>query len=268
MTENNQEDIDRVRQYYDTQVQAEWERLELCVMEHAITSRLLKQHLPPSPARILDVGGGPGRYALDLCQRGYAVNLLDLSSENINFAQERALELGLIFENSMVFDAAHPLPYTDSSFDAVLMMGPLYHLVKPQDRQMALKEAFRVLKPGGLIFSAFITLFGALQSVVLYNTNGLENEWKTMQFGVNNYELGFTIAWFSRIEEIMDLMTAFKQIEIVGCEGFSSFLQDKYKGIDPALFEKWVDLNLEFGRAPHSAGASNHILYIGRKQND
>lgn len=265
MKQIDPDSIHRISKYYDEQVQTEWERLERNKMEYAITSHLLLQHLPASPALILDIGGGPGRYAIALASRGYQVHLLDLSPENIRFAQIKAKENHVSFAQTMVFDASQPFPYPDNSIDAIIMMGPLYHLIDPEDRHKAVAEAYRVLKPGGIIFAAFITLFGALQAVLMYNTQGLNEEWSTMQFGVNNHTLGFTTAWFSRPEEITALMEPFDCIEMVNCEGFSNNYQEKYTNIDPALFETWVNLNLEFARTPATLGAGNHILFVGEK---
>jgi ubiquinone/menaquinone biosynthesis C-methylase UbiE len=268
MKQIDPDSIKRISQYYDEQVQAEWERLVRNPMEYAITSHLLQQHLPDPPALVVDIGGGPGRYALDLARRGYPVHLLDLSPENIRFANNKAQENHVSFAKAIVFDASQPFPYADNSIDALLLMGPLYHLIEPEDRSKTVAEAYRVLKPGGVIFAAFITMFGALQAVLMYNTQGLAEEWSTMQFGVNNHKLGFTTAWFSRPEEIRALMKPFNCVEMVNCEGFSNNYQEQYKDIDPTLFETWVNLNLEFARSPHTLGAGNHIVYIGKKPHD
>lgn len=81
MGEPGEEGTSAVERYYDSGVEREWERLERHRMEYAITLRVLTEYLPPAPCAVLDVGGGPGRYALALAERGYAVTLLDLARE-------------------------------------------------------------------------------------------------------------------------------------------------------------------------------------------
>ncbi len=52
---------------------------------------LLKRFLPPAPATILDVGGGPGSHACWLAQQGYAVHLVDITPLHAKVAHEASL---------------------------------------------------------------------------------------------------------------------------------------------------------------------------------
>lgn len=256
-----------VQNFYNDQVENEWNRLERNPVEYAVTTRILEIHLPSAPAEIFDLGGGPGRYSLDLLKRGYQVTLADLSPENISFATKLVSENGFALEDALVIDASQPSPFPEGKFDAILMMGPLYHLITLEECQGALQEALRILKPGGILFASFISLFGALRAVLANDPDTLEQEWKTMQHGINNSEIGFTEAYFARVPEILSLMNQqnFEQVEILGVEGFSVGLQDNFTDVDPQLWPKWAKLNLEFGRSPYAIEASDHILYVGRK---
>ena len=60
-----------VTQFYDVGAEAEWSRLDARRTEFGVTCCALDEFLPPPPANILDVGSGPGRYALRLAQKGY-----------------------------------------------------------------------------------------------------------------------------------------------------------------------------------------------------
>ena len=79
-----------VEQFYDGFAAQEWGRLERHRTEFAVTMRALRDWLPPAPATILDIGGGPGRYSIALAQLGYDVTLLDLAQGNLAFSSEKA----------------------------------------------------------------------------------------------------------------------------------------------------------------------------------
>lgn len=123
-------------------------------LELVRTQELLTRHLPAPPAAVLDAGGGPGAYASWLTALGYDVHLLDL----IDLHVEQALAQDPPPASAVVGDARE-LPFADASFDAVLLLGPLYHLQERQERLRALGEARRVLRPGGVLAAAGISRF-------------------------------------------------------------------------------------------------------------
>ncbi len=140
-----------VERYYDAGAQGEWERQDRNRTEFAVTWRALDDYLPKPPAAVLDVGGGPGRYSVGLARRGYAVTLFDLARNNLDFAQAKAAEAGAALAGCVQGNALDMSRFADASFDAVLLMGPLYHLLELDQRRTAVREACRVLKPGGVI---------------------------------------------------------------------------------------------------------------------
>jgi SAM-dependent methyltransferase len=123
-----------LRRYYDEE-HDEWGRLEteLGAYEWATTTRHLAQFLPPPPARIVDIGGGPGRYAIWLAQRGYDVTLVDLSPHLVEQAQRRAAEAGVRFV-AVVGDAADLSAFRTDGFDTAISLGPFYHLIDVAER--------------------------------------------------------------------------------------------------------------------------------------
>lgn len=141
----------RVRSYYDHE-HDEWGRLEseLGAYEWATATRRLAQFLPPPPARVLDIGGGPGRYAIWLAERGYEVTLVDLSPHLVEQAASRAQARGLSFP-ALVGDATDLSAFPDNSFDTAISLGPFYHLVDAGERARAADELIRVSKPGALV---------------------------------------------------------------------------------------------------------------------
>lgn len=116
------------------------------------TQDLLTAYLPPAPARIADIGGGPGRYANQLAGRGYSVVLFDVVPAHVDAARAH----GVV---AAVADA-RAVPLLDASVDAALLLGPLYHLPAVGDRVRALIEARRILRPGGPVVVAALSRVG------------------------------------------------------------------------------------------------------------
>ncbi|MDY6765174.1 MAG: methyltransferase domain-containing protein, partial [Halobacteria archaeon] len=84
-------------QYYDEFGMGEWDRLDqnpVAHLEYENTVSTLDGRLPPD-GRVLDAGGGPGRYSIWLAEQGYRVEHFDLSSEQVRIAREKAEEHGV-----------------------------------------------------------------------------------------------------------------------------------------------------------------------------
>jgi SAM-dependent methyltransferase len=130
-------------------------------LEYLRTRELLARHLPATPATVLDVGGGTGAYAFALAEDGYSVYLVDPVPLHVERASaESASRPGAALAGAQVGDARR-LPFGNGGADAVLMLGPLYHLTTREDRVLALREARRVVRPGGVVAAAAISRFAS-----------------------------------------------------------------------------------------------------------
>lgn len=154
-----------VKDFYDSNAAAEQKRLDLplCRIEFVSTLHLIDKYFPDH-ARVCDIGGGPGRYAIELIRRGYSATLIDLSNEAIRLAQTRLDELSLSAEQLFVGDARDLSSLASGSFDAALLLGPMYHLIKPTDRASALRELARILKPDGRAIIAYLNSWGLIKT--------------------------------------------------------------------------------------------------------
>ena len=130
-------------------------------LEFARTQVLLQRYLPAPPSEVIDVGGGPGRYAGWLAECGHRVHLVDPVSLHIE--QARAASLAHLRQSLASADVgdARALRFPAESADAVLLLGPLYHLTEPSDRLRALAEARRVCRRGGVVIAAAISRFAS-----------------------------------------------------------------------------------------------------------
>jgi S-adenosylmethionine-dependent methyltransferase len=259
-----------VSAYYDRNAAVEWDRLERHRTEFAVTLRALRQYLPPPPAAILDVGGGPGRYAIALAAAGYRVTLADLSKANLALAAEKAQAAGVTLAQILPVNALDLSPLGTAVYDSVLLLGPLYHLLTAVERQQAVAEARRVLKPNGLLFAAFITRFAPIRDAAQgYPERLLENREymeRLLQTGVHDQAHGFTNAYFAHPDEISPFMEAagFATLGLIGCEGVVAGHEEKINTLQGEAWELWVDLNYRLGQDPALRGVADHLLYIGR----
>jgi S-adenosylmethionine-dependent methyltransferase len=160
------DDISDIAASYNSDPERENNRLERHQLEYDLTWRYLDQYLP-AQGSVLEIGAATGRYTLELARRGYQLTAVDLSSELLEKCRQNLESEGLAGQVKLVVADARDLSaITEKQSDAVLLMGPLYHLVMETDRKLALKQVYDRLRVGGIIFSAFISRFGILGDLI------------------------------------------------------------------------------------------------------
>ena len=142
----------RMRAYYAQGKEQDRLAVPKGALELERTKEILQRRMPPPPAAVADIGGGPGRYALWLAELGYTVHHRDLMDLHVDQLQA----VGNPSIQTAAGDARH-LDLPDSSVDAVLLLGPLYHLPEREDRIQTLKEARRIVRADGPVFVAAIS---------------------------------------------------------------------------------------------------------------
>jgi ubiquinone/menaquinone biosynthesis C-methylase UbiE len=267
---------DRILDFYRDSDEASRLRSGWFQLEQERTRELILRRLPTAPATIIDAGGGAGVYACWLAALGYQVHLIDPVSKHVEQAraasdQQRDHPL----MSAEVGDARH-LPHADESVDAVLLLGPLYHLVQKEDRLACLREASRVLRPGGLLWGAGISHFASLFDSL---SNGFFSDPAFAPIVERDLEDGqhrnptsnplyFTDAYFHRPGELSrELLAAgFQVLEIVAIEGPGWIARDFDRlWNDPVQKERLLSAVRKVEREPSILGATSHIMAIGRK---
>ena len=228
-----------IKNYYDSAVQSEWNRIANRP-EFLLTCRMLGRYIKPGHT-VLDIGGGPGRYSLWLAGKKCDVTLFDLSPENVKFAEERAAEQGLAIK-TFAGNALDADVLVVGQFDHVLLMGPMYHLLEEPDRIKAVNGALNLLKPGGIIYVSFINLFAG---IIYYmkdapNAFSWENEaiYLNNVLSQNNY-IGdaFTKAVFMEQSKILPFMAQFplEKLHLFGQEGITSHCESNIMSQSPEI---------------------------------
>lgn len=122
--------------------------------------------------KILDIGCGTGRHAVELAKRGYRVTGIDLSESMLSAAKAKAAKLGLQIDFTVC--DARQLPYTDA-FDLAIMLceGGFPLMETDEMNYQILKNATNAVKAGGkLIFTTLNGLFPLFHSVKDYIASG------------------------------------------------------------------------------------------------
>ncbi len=254
----------------DSRLRTGWFRLEF-----ARTQELILRHLSPAPAVVLDVGGGSGAYAGWLASLGYEVHLIDPVPKHIEQALARSTRQQRPIASMRVGDARKLEEY-DRSVDAVLLLGPLYHLTERNDRVACLKEAFRVLRIGGIVFAAAISRFASLLDSLAHGffdqpdftpilERDLENGQHRNPTGKSDY---FTTAFFHRPDELVSELSAtgFRLQELTAIEGPGWLAKDFDRlWADRGERERLLQCVRKVEHEPALLVVSSHIMAIGKK---
>lgn len=259
-----------VKAYYDSYPEKEWERLANARLEFDINMSFLTRYIKPGDT-LLDLGGGPGRYALALAQRGVEVTLCDLSPENAAFALQKAEEASLSLQ-AFAGDAREIALLTHEMFDHVLLMGPLYHLWEEQEREEAMRAALSRLKPGGTIAAAFIGSYAGL----IYDMRDYPAD--VLNPGILDlFELlvqqkpfagrAFTDAYFERHQNVLPFMAKFplETLHFLSSESFFAPCSDRLYAAPEEVYQEWLSLGIRLCELLDALPFAEHLLYIGRK---
>jgi S-adenosylmethionine-dependent methyltransferase len=263
--------MSNVEKFYDQNAQEEWDRLEHYRIEFQSTLQALTEYLPAAPADLIDIGGGPGRYAITLAQRGYRVTLVDLSAGSLELAKQKAAEAQVNLTAFIHANALDLSAFPEAAFNAALLLGPLYHLLKLEERQIALRQTHRLLKSGGLIFATFITRFASFRDAAVHGYSYVLDDHayseRLLAIGINDNGKGFTDAYFFHPDEVIPLAESggFTTLRLMGCEGILAGHEDYVNSLTGADHDFWLDINYRMAQEPSLLGASDHLLYIGRK---
>jgi len=254
----------------DSRLRSGWFQLEF-----ARTKDMIQRHLPPAPAIVLDVGGGSGIYSYWLAALGYEVHLIDPVPKHIEQARSRGAEQARQLTSARIGDARH-LEQSDLSVDAILMLGPLYHLTDRNHRLASLREAHRVLRPAGLLFAAgisrFASLFDSLRNGFFDKPEFAPILQRDLAEGQHRNPtenpIYFTTAFFHRPAELAEEIAeaGFSNPQVFAIEG-PGWMADNFEHLweDEIQRARLLEYLRKVEQQPEILGASAHLLGIAHK---
>ena len=244
-------------------------------LEFYRTKEIIERFLPKRSTTILDIGGGPGRYAFWLASKGHTVHLVDIVPLHVRQAKEAQRRSKSRLASITLGDAQN-LDFENKIGNIVLLFGPLYHLVQKSERLKALAEAYRVLRPNGLLFAAAISRF---TSALDGSNNGfiqdpafmkiIKQDLKTGQHrNPRNVPEYFTTSFFHHPTELEQEIrqAGFKSVKVYALTGFAWILHrlEQY-WTSTLLRNRLLSILRELELEPSMMGVSDHLLATGRK---
>ena len=269
------DDITDIREMYNANWEKEDDRLLRHQLERDITWRYLEKYVPPPGAKVLEIGAATGRYTMELARRGYNVLAIDIAADLVARAKTRIDDLGL--GSRVEFRAGDIRTCGDipeSDFDAALVMGPLYHLVFQEERELVLNRVFQSLKPGVVVFSAWISRFGMFGDLlknipdIVFSHQEVSSvlERGCDQDGYRCKKDSFR-GYFAKADEIAPIheKAGFRTLALVGTEPAISADDASYNCLEGERRQLWLDLLFKLSEEPGMTASSRHMLYVGKK---
>jgi ubiquinone/menaquinone biosynthesis C-methylase UbiE len=237
---------------------------------------LLKRFLPPSPAVILDVGGGPGVHSCWLARLGYEVHLIDVVPLHVELAMKASGAQPEAPLASATVGDARSLQWKDGLADGVLLFGPMYHLTGMEDRLQALQEAHRVLKKGGILIAVGISRFASaldgMRSGYLTDPAFAAIVDQDLKDGQHRNPTEkpeyFMDTFFHHPDELRKEIAegGFEDVTVHGVEGPGWLVRDFDEWWeDDGLRNRLISIAQKLETEPCLLGISAHLIAVGRK---
>jgi SAM-dependent methyltransferase len=276
------DDAARVRAAYAADPQREWDRLTSGAqdrLEWVVTRHALARHLPPPDGRrrVLDAGGGPGRYTIALAGQGYRLTLLDLCPALLELARRRIAEApdavrgrveGLV--EGSITDLGR---FGDGAFDAVLCLGgPLSHLLDPGQRRLAVQELRRVARPGVPLFVSAMNRIAGLRGPVEgweidFLDRFLAEYFHTGVVPMSSKPISLYHFWPEELVALLEEQGLAVE-RLYGTNGIGAHLREEHLlrlMADPGRWPLWEAALLQTCDHPNVVGVSRHLLAVARR---
>ncbi len=237
-------------------------------VEYLTTMKYIQEYLAEDKSkRILEVGAGTGRYSVALAKEGYQVDALELTEHNLGILKAKLTGVEKI--TAVQGNALDLSRYGDNTFDLTLVLGPMYHLYTKADKELALHEAVRVTKSGGIIMVAYC-MNEATMIAYAFKRGYIKKCFERNMISENFRCISKPEDLFEsvRIEEIFELTEGLQvtREKIIATDGATNYMRETIDAMDEETFGYWMQYHLCICERQDLIGATNHSLDILRKE--
>ena len=258
-----------IRDYYNNYDEDSRTQSRHGAVEFITNMKYIRAYVPQG-GKILDVGAGTGVYSIALAMDGYDVHAIELVEHNIDVFKAKLQSGGVTLpvEQGNALDLGR---YADGSFDAVLLFGPLYHVYTQEDKLTILREAKRVLKPGGHLFAAYcMNEAVVIQDAFRGDGSNMLHYLRSGMFTEDYHCISQPADLFEmvRLEDIDELNreAGLRREKIVASDLFTSYIRDRIVNFSDEAYQVYVKYHLSICERPDLIGATNHSLDILTKE--
>ena len=271
---------ENVRLFYENNVLKEWHRLDgqYSNIEFSIVKKELFRSLKKE-CDILDLGCGPGKYAIELTKQGHNIFLVDISQRNLEYAIEEIRKNGLEKRIIGVKCCSAFEFRCEHKFDAVLVFGPLYHMLDNDQVRTTLKNIKYMTRKDGYVYTIFIQMISIFKDFL--KRGWVDEITKLISDDYLNTGLYYPSCW-RQIEQYMPNFRAYKvqtakriiteggfEIEkTMTCESFAAFMRPYFEKnpFSQQKYEKLLDLLYEIASEDFLLQSTDHFLIVSRKR--
>jgi ubiquinone/menaquinone biosynthesis C-methylase UbiE len=258
--------MESLKMFYDNYDEDNRLRSRHGMVEFLTTLRYIEKYLRPG-MKMVEIGAGTGRYSHYFAQKGYCVDSLELVESNIEVFKRNTLPNEPVTIRQG--DARDLSVFSDESFDVTLLLGPMYHLFRQEDKMQALSEAVRVTKKGGIVYVAYcgndstILQFCFLRGMLMDERYRKLVDLQTFKAGSDPAEL-FEL---NRKEEIEALRSNLDvtPLHFVAADGYANYMRQSLAEMEEELYELYLRYHFATCERQDMVGYSNHFLDIFRK---
>ncbi|MCL2557861.1 MAG: class I SAM-dependent methyltransferase [Treponema sp.] len=237
-------------------------------VEFLTTMRYVKKYLREG-ARVIEIGAGTGRYSRAIAEMGHKVQAVELLPRNIDIFK-KALKSGQ--DINITQGNALDLPmFDEDSFDITLLLGPMYHLFTDNDKRLALSQAIRVTKPGGVIFAAYCISDGTLAGEGFQRKRlDISDYIGRGKINAETFDTVFKpsdIFELTRKEDIDRLMAGFgvQRLHYVATDMLTKLMRDSIDAMNDDEFDLYLRYHYAVCERSDMVGVTHHSLDIFRK---
>ncbi|MBX4269652.1 class I SAM-dependent methyltransferase [Clostridium estertheticum] len=241
-------------------------------VEFNVTTSILDEYIKHQD-KIIELGAGTGVYSFYYANKGNEVMATDITPKHVEIIKQKLSKVSNTIKlQAEVANAIDLKQYDSESFDVVLCLGPMYHLINEKDRESCISENLRILKKGGILAIAYINKHYVLNSIMSQDKNFLTHGFidKILSGGTieeGEKECFWTDAFFTTPTDMELLVSKFntKIIDHAATDGISPLLGKLVDEMNDEEYEAWIYYNLCSCREKSILGSSNHALLICRK---